>query len=117
MVTVVGDAETIGLSASAVGYQFVEFGITIRMLPGAVIVIGLSPDQQIAQAQLLRCAEGGPRIDRRLAGLLRSRCFPEQNEPSAIDAQTLLRLIAGSGDRGEQCTPAQQLTASASRFR
>ena len=56
------DAETIGVSALAVGQKAVEFVIIIRMHPWAVIVIHLSAVQQIARAELLRHAENGAPI-------------------------------------------------------
>jgi chemotaxis protein histidine kinase CheA/CheY-like chemotaxis protein len=37
------------------------------------------------------------------------QCFPEEYEPPAIDTQTLLRLITGSDDRGDECVPASSL--------
>ena len=61
------DAETVGVSAPAVGYQAVEFGITIRVLPWAVIVIRFSTHQQIARPKLLRGAENAPPIAQRAA--------------------------------------------------
>ncbi len=51
------DAEAVGVVALAVGQQAVEFGIIIRMHPGAVVVIRFAAVKQIARTELLRDAE------------------------------------------------------------
>jgi len=40
------------------------------------------------------------------------QCVPEQTDPPAIDAQTLLRLITGSDDPGEERTPEDLIPTS-----
>src|SRR5271166_2413638 len=61
VVTAGRDAEAVGVVALAVGQQAVEFGITIRMRPWAVIVIRFCAEQQTARTELLRYAENGSR--------------------------------------------------------
>src|SRR5208283_4902781 len=55
------DAETVVVSALAVGYKAVELVKIVRMHPWAAIVIRLSAVQQVALAEPLRYAENEPR--------------------------------------------------------
>src|SRR6516164_4587270 len=61
------DAESIGVSAVAVGENPIEFEIVIRMLPWAVIVRHFRAIQYPARTDVLRRSENGPPIAKHAA--------------------------------------------------
>ena len=62
-----GDAEAVGLIALAIGQKAVEFGIVVRMHPGAVVVRRFASVKQIARAEFLRHAEHAALITKHAA--------------------------------------------------